>query len=115
MKIILRFVNEKTIGFLAVFILSIVIYYLTLAPTMFWIDAAIYLTTIKEFGIAYPPGFPLYIILAKIWSFFPLPGFNFTQKINFLSSIFQFATYPLQHAVQRGLITPSLFLPKELG
>ncbi|MEK7548880.1 MAG: DUF2723 domain-containing protein [Patescibacteria group bacterium] len=82
------FLNRKSIGFLSVFFLTLLVYYLTLGRTMFWIDSAIYLTTIKEFGIAYPPGFPLYIIIAKFWSYLPLLGFNFAQKINFLSSIF---------------------------
>ena len=82
------FLNRKLIGFLSVFFLTLLIYYLTLAPTTFWIDSAIYLTTVKEFGIAYPPGFPLYIIIAKLWSYLPLSGFSFAQKINFLSSFF---------------------------
>ena len=82
------FINKKSVGFSLIVFLALLVYYLTLTPTMFWIDAAIYLTTIKEFGIAYPPGFPLYIIVAKLWSFLPLPGFNFAQKINFLSSVF---------------------------
>ena len=82
------FLNRKSIGFLSVFFLTLLVYYLTLARTMFWIDSAIYLTVIKEFGIAYPPGFPLYIIIAKLWSYLPLPGFDFAQKINFLSAVF---------------------------
>lgn len=73
---------------MSVFFLTLLVYHLTLAPTTFWIDSAIYLTTVKEFGIAYPPGFPLYVIVAKLWSYLPLPGFNFAQKINFLSSFF---------------------------
>ncbi|KKP99035.1 MAG: hypothetical protein US79_C0001G0009 [Parcubacteria group bacterium GW2011_GWC1_38_17] len=85
---LLHYFNKKLIGFLLVFFATLAVYYITLAPTMFWIDAAIYLTAIKEFGIAYPPGFPLYMIIAKLWSYLSLPGFNFAQKINFLSSVF---------------------------
>src|SRR3989344_8323127 len=97
------FLNRKSIGFLSVFFLTLLIYYLTLGKTMFWIDSAIYLTTIKEFGIAYPPGFPLYIIVAKLWSFLPLPGFNFAQKINFLSSVFAGLTAGVLYLIVRKL------------
>lgn len=80
--------KNKAVWFCLIALVTGFIYYLTLAPTMFWIDAAIYLATVNEFGIAYPPGFPLYVIVAKAWSYLPLPGFDFTQKLNFLSSVF---------------------------
>lgn len=84
----LKKIDKKWFGFGMVILATLVVYRITLATTMYWIDSAIYLATIKQFGIAYPPGFPLYIIIAKLWSFLPLPGMDFTQKINFLSSVF---------------------------
>lgn len=78
----------KLIGFLAVLLITGFVYYITLAPSLYWIDSAMYLSAVKEFGIAYTPGYPIYVILAKLWSFLPIPGLDFTKQVNFLTSIF---------------------------
>ena len=49
--------------FIPVFIL-----YLTTSPsTVFWQDSGIYLSGIKDLGIVYPPGFPLYVLTSWLW------------------------------------------------
>ncbi|MDP3998709.1 MAG: DUF2723 domain-containing protein, partial [bacterium] len=57
-------------------------------PTVFWQDSGIYLAGLKHFGIIYPPGFPLYMLLGVLWiktlSLFPL-GLNFTQQVHAFS------------------------------
>lgn len=72
--------------FITSIIAPLVVYILTLEPTVFWVDSGVYLATIKDFGIAYAPGFPLYILLAKLWSF--LPFASFAWRVNLLSAIF---------------------------
>ena len=74
------------IFFITSIITPLIVYTLTLEPTVFWVDSGVYLATIKEFGIAYAPGFPLYILLAKLWSF--LPFGSFAWRVNLLSAIF---------------------------
>lgn len=44
------------------------VYLVTLPRWVYWQDAGVYLAAIKTLGIAYPPGFPLYIILAYLWT-----------------------------------------------
>ncbi|MDP2684399.1 MAG: DUF2723 domain-containing protein [bacterium] len=78
----------KIIGFFAVLLITGFVYYLTLASGLYWIDSSMYLSAVSEFGIAYTPGYPIYIIIAKLWSFLPIPGMDFTQKVNFLSAVF---------------------------
>lgn len=51
-----------------------------------WQDSAIYLTAIKEFAVLYPPGFVLYLSLAKAWTL--LLGFvDFTLAVHLFSSV----------------------------
>jgi tetratricopeptide (TPR) repeat protein len=74
------------IFFITSIIAPLIVYALTLEPTVFWVDSGVYLATIKDFGIAFAPGFPLYILLAKLWSFLPFK--SFAWRVNFLSAIF---------------------------
>ncbi|MHB8154884.1 MAG: glycosyltransferase family 117 protein [Candidatus Omnitrophota bacterium] len=74
------------IFFVTSIIAPLIVYTLTLEPTVFWVDSGVYLATIKGFGIAFAPGFPLYILLAKLWSFLPFK--SFAWRVNFLSAIF---------------------------
>lgn len=78
----------KLIGFLAVLLITGFVYYVTMSPGLYWIDSAMYLSAVKEFGIAYTPGYPIYVIIAKLWSFLPIPGMDFSKQVNFLTSIF---------------------------
>lgn len=65
----------------------ILIYKFTLPPGVFWQDSGIFLSAIYTAGIAYPPGFPLYILLGVIFTkLFPFGDFVF--KVHLLSAIF---------------------------
>lgn len=69
----------------AAFAAPLAVYLATLAPTVFWLDAGIYLAAAEEFGIAYPPGFPLYVILAHIAGAVPLG--SFAERVHALSAL----------------------------
>lgn len=61
-------------------------------PTVYWQDSGLFLTGIKTFGIVFPPGFPLYLLLGVIWvkaTFFiqNLLGLNFTQTVYAFSGL----------------------------
>lgn len=58
--------NKKI--FLLIFLPVFWLYARTAPDTVYWQDAGIYLAGLKSWGIVYPPGFPLYMILAGIWS-----------------------------------------------
>lgn len=69
-----------------VFILFLSIYTITLCPTVFWWDSGELIANIAVLGIPHRPGFPVYVLLGKLFSFLPLWSFAF--KINFLSCFF---------------------------
>ncbi|MDX1959366.1 MAG: DUF2723 domain-containing protein [Leptospiraceae bacterium] len=54
-----------------IFITSFLVYALTSPNTVTMEDSASFLITAKFLGVAHPPGYPLYVILGKIFSFLP--------------------------------------------
>lgn len=52
-----------------------------------WQDSAIYLTAVREFGVLYPPGFVLYLVLCKGWTLLAEPVFGFTLAVHLFSSL----------------------------
>ncbi|GEM_PF-2716416 len=69
----------------AAFGLPLLAYLFTLGPSVFWLDAGIYLAASKELGIAYPPGFPLCVILGHLFGQAPLG--TFAQRVHLLSAL----------------------------
>jgi len=69
-----------------VFIASLVLYGYTLAPTVTLVDSGELIVAARSLGVAHPPGFPLYLILAHIASVLPI-GFV-AQRVNFASALF---------------------------
>ena len=70
----------------AVFILSFLLYYATLAPTVTLVDSGELLLAAKTVGVAHPPGFPLYVMLAHVASLFPWG--NMATRVHVLSAVF---------------------------
>ncbi len=75
---------EKTIAFL-ILPLSLIMYVKTLAPSVFWWDSGEFIANVSVLGIPHRPGFPLYVLLAKVFAFFA--GQNFSWWINLLSAV----------------------------
>ncbi len=68
---------------LAVFTL----YAFTLAPTTAWWDASEYITTGHMLGIPHPPGNPLFVSIARVWSLMLAPlGLPVAVRINLLAA-----------------------------
>ncbi len=66
---------------------ALVVYVLTLTPTVpFW-DGGEFIATSYILGIPHPPGTPLYVLLGRCLSLLPLGGLNVAQKVNLLSAI----------------------------
>ncbi len=83
-----QLVNKKLnlIFGLAVFLFTLIIYYLTFARSLSFWDAGEYITCSSILGVPHPPGNPFYIILGRFFSIFSF-GLPHAQVINFLSSI----------------------------
>ncbi len=77
-------VTSWTIGTI-VFIGALVLYTITMARSVGWWDSGELIANAHILGIPHRPGFPLYILLARIFSLSPL-GDVFT-RINFFSAI----------------------------
>lgn len=69
-----------------VFCVSLFLYGWTLAPTVTLIDSGELIVAARNLGIAHPPGFPLYLVLAHLASLVPLG--NIAARINFASAFF---------------------------
>ena len=71
---------------LAVFAFSLALYVWTLAPTVTLVDSGELIVAARTLGVAHPPGFPLYILLAHLASIVPLG--SVAARVNFASAIF---------------------------
>jgi tetratricopeptide (TPR) repeat protein len=62
------------IGSAAVFVISFVVYVLTLCPTFYWEDSAAFCAVHSLLGIPHSPGFPIYVLLGRVATMLPLSG-----------------------------------------
>jgi tetratricopeptide (TPR) repeat protein len=69
-----------------VFLVALLLYSWTLAPTVTLTDSGELIVVARGLGIAHPPGVPLWIILAHLASLVPFG--NVAQRINFSSALF---------------------------
>jgi len=76
---------RKRAGWLA-FVSPLVIYTLTLCPTVFWDDAGELIAAAYILGIPHPPGHPLYVIIGKLFTLIPVG--SIAWRVNFMSAFF---------------------------
>ncbi len=69
-----------------IFLFILFIYTLTLAPGITARDSGEFITAIKTLGIPHPSGAPLYVILGKVFAYFPFG--SFPERVNFMSAFF---------------------------
>jgi len=62
------------------------VYLCTLAPTVVFVDSGELILAAKSLGVAHPPGFPLYVLLAHLAT--RLPFANVAVRVNFASALF---------------------------
>ena len=92
----------------SVFLFFLAIYTITLCPTVFWWDSGELIANIAVLGIPHRPGFPIYVLLGKLFSLLPLWGF--ALKVNFLSSLFAAFSLAIFYKIFRESI--NLFFPE---
>ena len=71
---------EKVAGWL-VFIIALSTYYLTMEPTNSWWDCGEYIATSYKLQVGHPPGAPLFLLLANLFSQF---AFGDVTKVAFM-------------------------------
>ncbi len=67
------------------FILPVIVYSLTMCPTVSSGDSAELVTNAYQLGLMHPPGYPLYTLLAKLFTF--LPFNTIAWRVNLFSVI----------------------------
>ncbi|TAN57710.1 DUF2723 domain-containing protein, partial [Patescibacteria group bacterium] len=69
-----------------VFCVSFTVYLMTLAPTIYIEDAAEFAAAVPILGITHPSGFPLYMLLGKLFTIL-VPIGNMAFRVNLFSAI----------------------------
>ncbi|MBC7878787.1 MAG: DUF2723 domain-containing protein [Anaerolineales bacterium] len=88
---------------LLIFIASLILYIRTLAPSLLYGDSAEFQTIAYTLGIGHPTGYPVYILLAKLFTF--LPFGDVAYRVNLLSAVAAALTISLVYLILRKLGT----------
>ena len=88
------------------FLLALAVYLATLAPTFVFTDTAELALVVRTGGVPHPPGFPLYLVLAGLWSHLPL-GADVAWRLNVLSAVLGAACAPVIYFVVRVTLSPA--------
>ncbi len=67
-----------------IFLSTFIVYFFTAPRSIFFGDNPEFISAVSTLGVAHPSGYPLYIILAKLFSFLPLG--NFVLRVNLFSA-----------------------------
>jgi tetratricopeptide (TPR) repeat protein len=87
-----------------VFVAALALYSHTLAPTVTLVDSGELTMAARTLGVAHPPGFPLYVLLAHLITLIPIG--NVAVRVNFASALFAaLAAAMLTLAVAEALLT----------
>jgi Protein of unknown function (DUF2723)./Tetratricopeptide repeat. len=73
-----------------VFVAAITLYISTLAPTVTLVDSGELMLAAHTLGVAHPPGFPLYVLLAHFFTWLPIG--SVAARVNFASAVFAAAS-----------------------
>lgn len=68
------------------FVLSFALSLSTAGSHCYWQDSGFFLVAVKEFGVLYPPGFALYVLLCKAWTL-ALFFVDFTYAVHLFSAV----------------------------
>ncbi|MEM7415009.1 MAG: DUF2723 domain-containing protein [Gemmatimonadota bacterium] len=79
--------TPRTLGALAAGLGAFALYVITLAPTTAFWDTSEYIATAHIVGIPHPPGNPLFVFVAKVWSMLLAPtGLSVAVRINLFAA-----------------------------
>ena len=76
------------------FFLTFFVYFSTMAPTVSFWDTGEFIATSHILGVPHPPGSPLFLLIGKLFSLFPISG-DIAFRINIFSPIISAATISL--------------------
>lgn len=93
--------NKEILWVAVLFILSQWVYLKTLAPTVTAEDSGELITAAVHLGVPHPPGFPLWTIIGKLFSFLPFQ--SPARALNYMSAFFAGLTVILVCLIARQL------------
>jgi tetratricopeptide (TPR) repeat protein len=70
---------------IVVFLISLMTYLITLAPTLSFWDCGEFIACSYIMGVPHPPGTPLYLMIGRFFSLFPFS--NIAIRVNFISAL----------------------------
>lgn len=71
---------------ITIFALPLFLYLFTLAPSIYNLDSAEFTTAVLTNGLLRATGYPLYLVIGKLWSYLPL-GPDLGYRLNLLSAV----------------------------
>jgi len=86
---------------------AFVVYLQTLAPTVMWYDMGEFATASATLGIAHNTGYPLLILLGKLFTLLPLGG-DAAYRVNMLSAVSTAGAIALAFVIIYGLTRDAL-------
>ncbi|HET6512579.1 MAG TPA: DUF2723 domain-containing protein, partial [Candidatus Kapabacteria bacterium] len=75
------------IAALAAFVISFIVYLLTMDPGLGYIDSGELATACSRLGIAHPTGYPLFTLIGWVFSNLPIPA-SVILKLNVMTALF---------------------------
>jgi len=87
---------------LSIFLLTFLVYLKTLAPGVYGFDSAELATGVFTQGIVHPPGYPLYLLIGKLFTW--LPFGDVAYRLNLMSAFFASLTAMLLYQAIENII-----------
>lgn len=86
---------------LSAVILPAVVYLRTMAPTVYGLDSAELSVGAYTLGLVHAPGYPLYLLLGKLFTFLPIGDVGY--RLNLMSAVFGIVAVLLVYVISRRL------------
>lgn len=80
-----------------VFLTSFLVYFLTAAPTLFGWDSGEYAATAYKLGVPHATGYPLYVLIGKLFTFLPVG--DVAYRLNIMSALFSAAAITVTYLI----------------
>ena len=87
---------------LFIFFVTMLVYLMTIAPTLSFFDSGEMIAGSYTLGVAHPPGYPVYVTLGKLFTFLPLGNVAF--RVNLMSSFFASMTSVMIYYITRAML-----------
>ncbi len=88
-----------------VFFVSMLVYLMTIAPTLSFFDSGEMIAGAYTLGVSHPPGYPVYVTLGKLFTY--LPFGNVAFRVNLMSSFFAAMTSVMIYYITRAMLNDS--------